>query len=469
MKSIVGMHYWEQKIHLSWSSEESISTAAFNLPADLRKDDIYSDSSVLGGVLRAVREYLGQKVGITDFGLIVCTPDSFGLEDIRRIYSAGREVGIDIVRTLCETMSLALSIYGEYDFDGRMLAAVVGDGRVGVSEYEFSDRGVRKIDTYAAGKWGTTAFHKAPFLGGYANKLFDTTEAQVLFCAGNMNSTITFEQSIKSYADYSPAFANRGMQMKMVDSKAIVEGLGYYCGKLEEREAFVGLGVMDTLTPYDIFLEINGQMFRVINADTEFPGSEGIEMRKMPEGNGTETFKVYENRNKGFYQIGEVEVPTDNVQDFLKKPVWVGLGVNKDRELSLVIQNMATEAYLEFPVGPAQAQGATAGSGDDITEFIEKILPIIDNLEYASKFAQDEDNPYTKGIIQTYENAVKILEENGITIISGEGEPFDFNYQNAVAHVTDVDLPENTVKQVMQTGYVYKGKVIRTASVIVAN
>ena len=260
-----------------------------------------------------------------------------------------------------------------------------------------------------------------------------------------------------------------GMQMKMVDSKAIVEGLGYYCGKLEEREAFVGLGVMDTLTPYDIFLEINGQMFRVINADTEFPGSEGIEMRKMPEGNGTETFKVYENRNKGFYQIGEVEVPTDNVQDFLKKPVWVGLGVNKDRELSLVIQNMATEAYLEFPVGPAQAQGATAGSGDDITEFIEKILPIIDNLEYASKFAQDEDNPYTKGIIQTYENAVKILEENGITIISGEGEPFDFNYQNAVAHVTDVDLPENTVKQVMQTGYVYKGKVIRTASVIVAN
>jgi molecular chaperone GrpE (heat shock protein) len=131
---------------------------------------------------------------------------------------------------------------------------------------------------------------------------------------------------------------------------------------------------------------------------------------------------------------------------------------------------MATEAYLEFPVGPASAKGvAAAGSGDDITEFIEKILPIIDNLEYASKFAQDEDNPYTKGIIQTYENAVKILEENGITIISGEGEPFDFNYQNAVAHVTDVDLPENTVKQVMQTGYVYKGKVIRTASVIVAN
>ena len=64
---------------------------------------------------------------------------------------------------------------------------------------------------------------------------------------------------------------------------------------------------------------------------------------------------------------------------------------------------------------------------------------------------------------------LKILEENGVTLITGEGEPFDFNLQNAVAHIADVDLPENTVKQVMQTGYVYKGKVIRTASVIVAN
>ena len=59
--------------------------------------------------------------------------------------------------------------------------------------------------------------------------------------------------------------------------------------------------------------------------------------------------------------------------------------------------------------------------------------------------------------------------DNEVTVITGEGEPFDYNTQTAVAHVSDVELPDNTVKQVMQAGYMYKGKVLRTASVIVAN
>ena len=125
---------------------------------------------------------------------------------------------------------------------------------------------------------------------------------------------------------------------------------------------------------------------------------------------------------------------------------------------------------LQIPLdGTAEESKENKDDEMDITTFIEKIIPIIDNLEYASKFAKEADNPYTQGIIQSYTQAINILEQNGVKVISGEGEPFDYNLQNAVAHVTDVDLPENTVKQVMQTGYMFKGKVIRTASVIVAN
>jgi molecular chaperone GrpE (heat shock protein) len=36
-------------------------------------------------------------------------------------------------------------------------------------------------------------------------------------------------------------------------------------------------------------------------------------------------------------------------------------------------------------------------------------------------------------------------------------------------HVDDESLPYNIVKDVMQSGYVYKGKVLRPASVVVAN
>ena len=178
---------------------------------------------------------------------------------------------------------------------------------------------------------------------------------------------------------------------------------------------------------------------------------------------------VYEKKQDRLVKIGGLKVPKDNLTDFYKKPVWVGIGADEHRALTLLIQQMDSDKYIELPIGSTDGGAGAEDKEETVADFVEKILPIIDNLEYASKFAQDPDNPYTKGIIQSYENAVKILEENGITIISGEGEPFDFNLQNAVAHIADVDLPENTVKQVMQTGYVYKGKVIRTASVIVAN
>jgi molecular chaperone GrpE (heat shock protein) len=100
-----------------------------------------------------------------------------------------------------------------------------------------------------------------------------------------------------------------------------------------------------------------------------------------------------------------------------------------------------------------------------INDYRWEIINFAANISAQSPCTKDA----YKHCFQTYTRYEKILEENGIKIISGEGEPFDFNLQNAVAHVTDVDLPENTVKQVMQTGYVYKGKVLRTASVIVAN
>ena len=193
-------------------------------------------------------------------------------------------------------------------------------------------------------------------------------------------------------------------------------------------------------------------------------------MRRIPESGGdTEEFVVYEKKGRRLIKIGAVNAPKEEILDFYKKPVWIGVNVEKNKDVSIVIQNLETQAYVEIPVEDADAASKAKSESEDTASFVEKIIPILDNLEYATKFAQDQDNPYTKGIIQTYENARKILEENGVKIIAGEGEPFDFNTQNAVAHVTDVDLPENTVKQVMQTGYSYRGKVLRTASVIVAN
>ena len=61
------------------------------------------------------------------------------------------------------------------------------------------------------------------------------------------------------------------------------------------------------------------------------------------------------------------------------------------------------------------------------------------------------------------------LEKMGVQEIEAQGKPFDPNLHDAVMHVENDDLPENTVAVVMRRGYVMGERVIRHAMVQVAN
>ena len=62
-----------------------------------------------------------------------------------------------------------------------------------------------------------------------------------------------------------------------------------------------------------------------------------------------------------------------------------------------------------------------------------------------------------------------ILTGLGVTIEDPAGQPFDPNKHNAVMHIEDGELGENTVAQVFQKGFLLNGRVIRFATVQVAN
>ena len=63
----------------------------------------------------------------------------------------------------------------------------------------------------------------------------------------------------------------------------------------------------------------------------------------------------------------------------------------------------------------------------------------------------------------------KALSKLGIEEIPALGETFDPNLHNAVMHVEDESLGENTVAEVFQAGFKLGDKVIRFAMVKVAN
>ena len=95
-------------------------------------------------------------------------------------------------------------------------------------------------------------------------------------------------------------------------------------------------------------------------------------------------------------------------------------------------------------------------------------LPVYDNLERALK-QETADEAYKKGVEMTMTQLRSVLEKLGITEIPALGQPFDPTLHNAVMHVEDESLGENTVAEVFQAGFKLGTKVIRFSMVKVAN
>ena len=99
---------------------------------------------------------------------------------------------------------------------------------------------------------------------------------------------------------------------------------------------------------------------------------------------------------------------------------------------------------------------------------IEKLLPVYDNLARALK-QETTDAAFKKGVEMTMTELVKILNGLGVEIFGAEGDMFDPELHNAVLHIDDESIPENTITQVFQQGFKMGDKVVRFAMVQVAN
>ena len=102
---------------------------------------------------------------------------------------------------------------------------------------------------------------------------------------------------------------------------------------------------------------------------------------------------------------------------------------------------------------------------DTVTAF----LPVYDNLERAMKTEGDEDSPHKKGLEMIFTQYKEVLNKLGITEMESLGQPFDPNRHNAVMHVDDENVGENVVVDVFQAGFMMGEKVLRFATVRVAN
>ncbi len=99
---------------------------------------------------------------------------------------------------------------------------------------------------------------------------------------------------------------------------------------------------------------------------------------------------------------------------------------------------------------------------------IAKYLPVIDNFERAAAADADPDS-YRKGVEMTVKQLLDVLSALGVEAFGAQGDAFDPNLHNGVMHEDNEELAENVVTDVFQKGYKLGDRVIRHATVKVAN
>ena len=102
-------------------------------------------------------------------------------------------------------------------------------------------------------------------------------------------------------------------------------------------------------------------------------------------------------------------------------------------------------------------------------DLLKELLPVMDNFERAINLdddnLDDELSKFLSGFKLIYNHMQEILEKFGVQEVSCLGKIFDANYETSVFMDSDPNYDDEVVLDVLQKGYTYNDKLLRSASV----
>lgn len=159
----------------------------------------------------------------------------------------------------------------------------------------------------------------------------------------------------------------------------------------------------------------------------------------------------------------DVETPEEEVAESCEQTVEEAVAEYKDKLLRL------TAEFDNFRKRTAKEKETlfSDGRADTVLAF----LPFVDNMERFMEAAMEEaeDSPLRQGLEKVVKQLDEILKSLKVEEIPAVGEKFDPNVHNAVMHVEDETIDDETVVEQFQKGYTIGGKVLRFSMVKVAN
>jgi molecular chaperone GrpE len=105
------------------------------------------------------------------------------------------------------------------------------------------------------------------------------------------------------------------------------------------------------------------------------------------------------------------------------------------------------------------------------SSLLERLITIVDNFELGLSAAKGEgvQSPIYSGMNMVLKQLTDFLADNGLQPIDAEGQNFDPNLHEAIAHEASESVPEGVVLRQMRRGYRLKDRLLRPSSVVVSS
>lgn len=183
---------------------------------------------------------------------------------------------------------------------------------------------------------------------------------------------------------------------------------------------------------------------------------EGTESK--PEEDNTEEELSGKEKKKLGRRVKELEAKLSETDKLLEKTNAV-IAESNDKYLRLLAE---FDNYKKRTAKENEARYANA-----YADAVEALLPVFDNIERAVDYASDEQS--RSGLQIIVNNFKDTLAKMGVEQFGARGDEFNADLHSAVMHVEDKELGENTIAEVFLKGYKKGDKIIRYATVKVAN
>lgn len=102
---------------------------------------------------------------------------------------------------------------------------------------------------------------------------------------------------------------------------------------------------------------------------------------------------------------------------------------------------------------------------------IAELLDVLDDLERTVGLAENkcrDVSVFLKGVEMILAHLYELLKRHGVKPLEAAGKQFDPNYHEALMQCDDASVPEHTVLEELQKGYLLHDRVVRTAKVKVS-